>query len=175
MTSSGEPQTIGSLRLHVRLANDAAVLVILSANKRAEIRAALPDRKQALSNQLPPGFGFSQCRSEPAGDFRDHFLSGFWQEPPLRPTGPLVILAASQTVRPRSAASAARAWSMWHQSIPLRRRAGLRRCRRCRSRQLDHIAALQCLRRAVDHPILRIKAGRHLDGVTEIPAELDRL
>src|ERR1700736_5476566 len=60
-------------------------------------------------------------------------------------------------------------------SIPLRLRASLCRCRWSRGRQLDHIAALQCLGRAIDHPILRIEAGRHLDGVTEIPAELDRL
>ena len=50
------------------------------------------------------------------------------------------------------------------------RRAGLRRgC----GGELDHIAALQCLGRAVDHPIRRGEAGRHLDVVAEIPAELD--
>src|ERR1700738_2379602 len=50
------------------------------------------------------------------------------------------------------------------------RRAGL--CRGCGG-ELDRIAALQCLGRAVDHPIRWGEAGRHLDAVAEIPAELD--
>src|SRR5229473_321750 len=59
-----------------------------------------------------------------------------------------------------------------------RRGSRLRLCRRerrCRSRQLDRIAGLQCLGWAVDHPILRGKACRHLDSVAEIAAQLDRL
>ena len=45
--------------------------------------------------------------------------------------------------------------------------------RRCRGRHLDRVAGLQCLGWAINHPILRGKACRHLDGVAKIPAELD--
>jgi hypothetical protein len=35
---------------------------------------------------------------------------------------------------------------------------------------LDRIPGLQCLGRAINHPILRSEACRNLDGVTKIPA-----
>ena len=44
--------TAVSLGLDVRLANDAAVIVILPAQQRAEIRAAHPDRREPLGDEL---------------------------------------------------------------------------------------------------------------------------
>src|SRR6202007_10355 len=54
------------------------------------------------------------------------------------------------------------------------RRPGLLRGRRwgCGG-ELDRIAALQSFGWTVDHPIRRGETGRHLDAITEIPAELD--
>src|SRR5258708_14426225 len=66
-----------------------------------------------------------------------------------------------------------------HWSIRLGRRCRrpslCRRRWRCRGRELDRIAALQGLGRTVDHLILWREAGRHLDAVAEVSAELNGL
>ena len=46
-------------------------------HKRAEIRAAGHERRQALGDQILSGFGVLQWRREPAGGFRDHILRRF--------------------------------------------------------------------------------------------------
>jgi hypothetical protein len=40
---------------------------------------------------------------------------------------------------------------------------------------VNGVAVLQCLGWAIDHPVLRREAGRHFDGITKVPADLDRL
>src|SRR5262245_40379249 len=61
-------------RLNVRLANDAAVLVILFANKNAEVRPAGHGGKQALDHKLSFGVWVLHCGGEPASNFRDGFF-----------------------------------------------------------------------------------------------------
>src|ERR1700730_9995071 len=96
--------------------------------------------------------------------------------------------AAARTAR----TSSGRAFRFWRQarsmaaspgcrgidnSISLGRRWKPRDLFRQRGRrgQLDLIAALQCLGRAVDHPIRGGKPGDDLDTVSEVAAELDGL
>src|SRR5580704_7184587 len=64
----------GSFRLDVGLANDAAVFVILFANKSAKFRAALTDRKEPLGDELPLGFGCLECRDKQPGELGDCFF-----------------------------------------------------------------------------------------------------
>jgi len=65
---------ISSLHLDVRLANDAAELVILFAKKSGETHAAQPNRKKPLDGKLRLDLGCLHCRGEPAGQLGDRFL-----------------------------------------------------------------------------------------------------
>src|SRR5262249_2380910 len=56
-----------SFPLDVRLADDAAVFVVLLANEFFELGSAGPDRKQALRDQLRFDLGILERSREPAG------------------------------------------------------------------------------------------------------------
>src|SRR5262245_42283948 len=64
----------GSLTFDIRLANDAAVFVILCAKKRTEIRATHSDGTEPLDSELWFHLGCLQCRAEPASQLGNRFL-----------------------------------------------------------------------------------------------------
>jgi len=64
----------GSVRLDVRLANGAAVLVILLANMSGKIRTAHRNRKQALAGKLRPDVRYLQRRGVSANELVNRFL-----------------------------------------------------------------------------------------------------
>src|SRR5262249_50775194 len=63
-----------SIRLDVRLPNNAAELVILFAKKRGEVSAANPGGIEALGDELRLAFRDLHGRRKPAGEFRDCFV-----------------------------------------------------------------------------------------------------
>src|SRR5207237_1379571 len=61
----------GSLRLDIRLANDAAVVAILPAEISSEICTTLPDRIETLDDKLRLDLGHLHHRDKPARELRD--------------------------------------------------------------------------------------------------------
>ena len=68
---------VSSLHLDVRLANDAAELLVLLVKKNGEIHAAQPDRKKPLDGKLRLDLGCLHCCGEPARQLGNRFLWRF--------------------------------------------------------------------------------------------------
>jgi hypothetical protein len=66
-----------SLCLDVRLADDAAVVVIFFAKKRGKIYATRTDRIEALDDKIRPYLWCLERRAKPARELRDRFLRRF--------------------------------------------------------------------------------------------------
>src|SRR5262245_65590941 len=82
------------LRLDIGLADDATVVGRLPAEIGRKLRAASPDRIQALLDELGLGRGDLHGRNEPAGELRDDALWRFRRGEHPEPNLVLELLVA---------------------------------------------------------------------------------
>src|SRR5215471_7604645 len=81
----------GSVGLDARLANDAAIYIVLLANVGTVVRAARTDWIESQNVKLFPDLGYLQCRREPVSELGDSFFRGLRRRDDTKPRVYLVV------------------------------------------------------------------------------------